>query len=218
MLNMFKFLKFFLPFFIASRKFYQYSFSPTHASSPAHLMLHTLLIIKFWSVWSAFIFYGPKADLGSKPPHCTGFYITHTAALLWTSDQSVTGTGTVPTQHTTNTTDEQPCPQRDWNRQTAIPSIELVQTYPVVCIATGVRWRSWLKHCARSRKVAGIFHRHNPSDCTMTLVSTQTLTEMSTRNVSWLVKAFGVECLEVWKPQPPGKRRPLQAPTRVSLR
>jgi len=47
----------------------------------------------------------------------------------------------------------------------------------------GTRWRSWLKHCATSRKVAGsvpsgvigIFHWHNPFGRTMTLVSTQPL-------------------------------------------
>jgi hypothetical protein len=39
----------------------------------------------------------------------------------------------------------------------------------------GTRWRSWLKHCATSRNVAGsipnavtgIFHLHNPSGRTM---------------------------------------------------
>ena len=57
----------------------------------------------------------------------------------------------------------------------------------------GTRWRSWLRHCATSRKVAGlisfgvtgIFHRYNPSGRTMTLGLTQLLTEMSTRNISW---------------------------------
>jgi hypothetical protein len=42
-------------------------------------------------------------------------------------------------------------------------------------IAGGTRWRSWLRHCATSRKVAdsipvdviGIFHCHNPSGRTM---------------------------------------------------
>jgi hypothetical protein len=51
----------------------------------------------------------------------------------------------------------------------------------------------------QSRKVAGsipdsvigIFHWHNPSDCTMALESTQPLTEMSIRNTSWGVKAAG---------------------------
>ena len=56
----------------------------------------------------------------------------------------------------------------------------------------GTRWRSWLRHCATSRKVAvsipdgviGIFHWHNPSGRTMALGSTQPLTEMITVNIS----------------------------------
>ena len=32
--------------------------------------------------------------------------------------------------------------------------------------------------------VIGIFHSYNPSGCTMALGSTQSLTEMSTRNIS----------------------------------
>jgi hypothetical protein len=51
--------------------------------------------------------------------------------------------------------------------------------------------------CASRRNVAvlihdgvtGIFHWRNPSGSTMTLGSTQPLTEMSTRNISWAVKA-----------------------------
>ena len=50
-----------------------------------------------------------------------------------------------------------------------------------------------LRCCAPNRKVAssipdgviGIFHWHNPSDRTVTLGSTQPLTEMSTRRISW---------------------------------
>ena len=57
----------------------------------------------------------------------------------------------------------------------------------------GTQWRSWLRHCAASRKVAGsipvgitgIFHWHNPSGRTMALELTQPLTEMSTRNIYW---------------------------------
>jgi hypothetical protein len=53
--------------------------------------------------------------------------------------------------------------------------------------------------CATSRKVAvsipngftRIFYWLNPSDRTMTPGSTQPLTEISTRNVSWGVKAAG---------------------------
>ena len=61
------------------------------------------------------------------------------------------------------------------------------------------RWRSWLRHCATSRKVAGsipsvvagIFYSHNPSGRTKALGSTQPLTEMSTRNIFWVIKAAG---------------------------
>jgi len=57
--------------------------------------------------------------------------------------------------------------------------------------------RSWLRHCATGRKVEGsipdgvigIFHLHNPSGRTMALGLTQPLTEMSTRNISWGLKA-----------------------------
>jgi len=51
----------------------------------------------------------------------------------------------------------------------------------------------WLRYCATNRKVAGwfpdgvigIFHLYNPSDRIMALESTQFLTEMSTRSISW---------------------------------
>jgi hypothetical protein len=63
----------------------------------------------------------------------------------------------------------------------------------------GMRWRSWLRHCAKSRKVAvsipdgviRICHLRNPSGRTMALRSTQPLTEMNTRDISWGVKAAG---------------------------
>jgi hypothetical protein len=56
-----------------------------------------------------------------------------------------------------------------------------------------------LRRCDTHRKVAGsipdcvigIFLWYNPSGRTMTLGSTQPLTEMSTRNISWGVKAAG---------------------------
>jgi len=51
----------------------------------------------------------------------------------------------------------------------------------------GTRWRSWLRRCATSQKVAGsipdgvtrIFHWNNPSFHTMALRLTQPRTEMS---------------------------------------
>jgi hypothetical protein len=95
-------------------------------------------------------------------------------------------------------------------------------------IQTGARcwWRSWLRHCATRRKVAGsipddvtgIFHWHNPSGRTMALGLTQPLTEMSTRNISWggeggrctgltTLPPSCADCLEIWDPQPPGTFR-----------
>jgi hypothetical protein len=67
------------------------------------------------------------------------------------------------------------------------------------------RWRSWLRHCATNRQVAGtipdgvsgIFHWHNPVSRTMDLGSTQPLTEMSTRNISWGLNTAGAYG---WKP------------------
>jgi hypothetical protein len=76
-----------------------------------------------------------------------------------------------------------------------------MQAYNLVIISNnwGTRWPNWLRHCATSRKAAGsnpdgvigIFHRYNPSDRAMALGSTQPLTEMSTRDISWGVKAAG---------------------------
>ena len=66
-----------------------------------------------------------------------------------------------------------------------------------IYIYMGVVVEQLLRHCTANRKVAGlisigvieIFHWHNPSGHTMALGSTQPLTEMSTRNISWWVKA-----------------------------
>jgi len=63
--------------------------------------------------------------------------------------------------------------------------------------------------------VIGMFHWHNPPSCTMALGLTQTLKEMSTRNISWrggkdgqctgltTLSSSGANCLEIWEPQPP---------------
>jgi hypothetical protein len=61
----------------------------------------------------------------------------------------------------------------------------------VLNMGTAVAW--WLRCCATNQKVAGsipygvigIFHWHNPPDRTIALGSTQPLTEMSTRRISW---------------------------------
>jgi hypothetical protein len=69
----------------------------------------------------------------------------------------------------------------------------------------GTRWCSWFRHRATSRKVVGSFldgvtenfHWHHPSGHTMTVGSTQPLTEMSTKNISWGLNAVGANG---WQP------------------
>ena len=83
-------------------------------------------------------------------------------------------------------------------------------------ITWGKRWRSWLKHCTTSRRVAGsvpdgvigffFFHRHNPSGRTIALRLTQPLTEMSKggRCVGLTtLPPSCADCLEIWEPQTP---------------
>jgi hypothetical protein len=68
-----------------------------------------------------------------------------------------------------------------------------------LCACGDTRWRSWWTHCATSRKVAGsipigvmgIFHWHNPFSRTVSVQSTQPLTEMSTGSIFCGVKAAG---------------------------
>ena len=51
----------------------------------------------------------------------------------------------------------------------------------------------WLRRCATNRMVAGsipdgvigIFHGHNPCDPTVALGLTHSVTEMSTKSISW---------------------------------
>jgi len=63
----------------------------------------------------------------------------------------------------------------------------------------GAQGQSWLRHCATSHKVTGsipdgitgMFGTHNTSRQAMAPGATQPLTEMSTRNISWSIKATG---------------------------
>ena len=72
-------------------------------------------------------------------------------------------------------------------------SDNITDTYYKKYIELYTRWRSWLRHCATSRKVAGsipdgvigIFYWHNSSGRIMALGLTQPLTEMSITNISW---------------------------------
>ena len=62
------------------------------------------------------------------------------------------------------------------------------------------------RHCATSRKVAGlipngaiaIFHWHKPSGRTMAPGSTQPQTKMSARNISWGEGGAGVKAAGAW--------------------
>jgi hypothetical protein len=99
---------------------------------------------------------------------------------------------------------------------------------PPIYNTKGTRWRSWLRHCATSRKVAGSipdgvigsFRWHNPSGRNVALGLTQPLTGTSTRNISWRGGGKGgrcvglttlppscADCLEIWEPQHPGTLR-----------
>jgi len=72
-----------------------------------------------------------------------------------------------------------------------------------------------LSRCRFPMGSLGIFHLLNPSGLTMALWSTHLLTEMSTRDVCWRVKAAGAQGCQpyhlhvpitkkFWGPQPPG--------------
>ena len=74
--------------------------------------------------------------------------------------------------------------------------------FPIQHLLTGFKKRDGeysFRHCAVRWKVAvsipdcvnGTFYLHDPFGHTMTLGSTRPLTEMSTRNISWKVKAAG---------------------------
>ena len=63
----------------------------------------------------------------------------------------------------------------------------------------GSLWHSWFSHCATCWKVEGsipngvigIFHVLNPSGCSVSVRLTHPLTEMSTRDVFWMVNVAG---------------------------
>jgi hypothetical protein len=73
---------------------------------------------------------------------------------------------------------------------TASYTVPLALNYYVPVTGARCWWRSWLRYCATSQKVAGliadgvtgIFHWHNPSGRTMALGLSQPLTEMRTKN------------------------------------
>jgi hypothetical protein len=99
------------------------------------------------------------------------YTVVHTIILLWISENIM---------------------YEPTNRQSAV-------TYDYLYHSGGTPWGSWLRHCATNRKVRdsipdgviGNFYWHNPTGHTLTLGSTQSPREMSTRNISLWVKAAG---------------------------
>jgi hypothetical protein len=84
---------------------------------------------------------------------------------------------------------------------------------------TTVNWKVWI---SIPDGVIGYFHGHNPFGRAMILRSTQSLTEMSTRNISWGVKAglrptslpsSCTNCLEIWSLNLLESSEPIQACT-----
>ena len=67
------------------------------------------------------------------------------------------------------------------------------EIYVIIIIIIIIIWGSWLSHYGTSQKVAGsipdglirFFHLLNPAGRIMALGSTQSLIEISTRNISW---------------------------------
>jgi hypothetical protein len=74
-----------------------------------------------------------------------------------------------------------------------IESADTCEYVEVIASISGVEVIIWLSHCATNRKVAssipdgvmGIFYWYSLSVLTVALGSTQPLTEMSARNISW---------------------------------
>jgi hypothetical protein len=87
--------------------------------------------------------------------------------------------------------------------------------FPSFLCNRGTRWRSWLRHCATNRKVAGsipygviwIFHWHNPSGRTMALGSTQPCDKGGRCVGLTNLSPSYADRLKIWEPQPPGTLR-----------
>ena len=121
----------------------------------------------------------------------TLFYILHEAK--WPKNVY---TATVELQYSRNTTHTKDklrvsteC--TEWHMSVLHKQMYIYTLHSSPSVGTAVA--QWLRCCATNRKVAGsipdgvigIFLWHNPSDRTMALGSTQPLTEMSTRRISW---------------------------------
>jgi hypothetical protein len=142
--------------------------------------LHSLFISGKCSTCFGWYFH-PSS--GAHTTVSTASGICHTVTVIWRYRGRVgTGYATYSTLKTVPT-DSAP----------ATFSPLLKEIILVLISVGGTQCRSWLRHCFTSPTVAGsisdcfigVFHWHNPSGRTMALGLTQSLTEMSTRNISW---------------------------------
>ena len=114
-----------------------------------------------------------------------------------TCRQSVTGTGYSPSTSVSPVSTIPPMlhiHSSIYHRLYVTLATGSVVKYPLQLRSFAVGWDTALQ-AGRSRvrfpMVIVIFHWHNPSGPTIALGSTQSLTEMSTRSISWGVKAAG---------------------------
>jgi hypothetical protein len=74
--------------------------------------------------------------------------------------------------------------------------------------AASIWWRSWLKHCATSRKVAGSFPPGIDSASNRNEYQEYFLGSKGGRCVGLTTLPLScTDCLEIWEPQPPGTLR-----------
>jgi hypothetical protein len=87
---------------------------------------------------SVFSFCGAANRIEPESPHCSGFlYDTQSDTRKDSSERVISASQRpLPTQHKTNTRDEEPCPQRDSNPRSQI--IRQLQTYALNRAATGI--------------------------------------------------------------------------------
>jgi hypothetical protein len=88
-----------------------------------------------------------------------------------------------------------------------------LNTFYSISQERGPQWRSWFRLYATSRRVAGHWIFFIDVNRPAARGSTQTPTEMSTRNIYWskggqcvgLISYISfADCREAWEPQPPG--------------
>jgi hypothetical protein len=126
-----------------------------------------------------------------------------------------------PVRHFTNTVRANT--RHFWTGFTRIWQISVASKLKVTfVIRTDTRWRSWLRHCTTSRKVAGLipggstgiflFRPHYGTGVDSASNKNEYLGYFLGGKGGWCVRltnllASCVDCLKIWEPQPPGTLR-----------